>query len=387
MENILLTGGGTLGPVVPLLAVGQKLCGQGDDIQLYWLGTYKGPERKLISKYNIEYQPIASAKMRRYVSLYWLIDPFRFMKGIVQAWYYLRKWQVDIVLTAGGYVSVPVAMIAKLMKIPVLVHQQDVLPGIANKMMSGFASKITVALEENKKAFGGAETEVVGNPVRQEIAKIKEQSEELNNKLFEKYDLRRDLPILFVLGGGTGSDQINELIWGSLDELTKICQIIHITGKNKKISLPKKVNTDTMDSLVPETRSFAALFGRDNSNYHPFEFLDNTAEVYTVSDIVIARAGFSTLTELSHLGKPAIIIPISHSHQVANAKYFKDNEAIEMVEYSEKILGDEVKDFVGRVKSLIKNKDRQIELGKNIHKALMTDTGSKLAEVVREMLR
>ncbi len=318
------------------------------------MGTHAGPERKIVEKTGIEFKAIASGKLRRYFDLRNILDLIKINLGFWQAFFTILKFKPDVILSAGGFVSVPVALAGWLLYVPVIIHQQDVHPGLANKLMAPFSTKITVALDISLKNFSKKKTVLVGNPIRQGL-RNKEYG--LSNK---KLEFNNNLPILLVTGGGTGALAINKLIWESLDELTKFCNIIHLTGKNKN-----------NNKII-------------NNNYKNFEFLKNEMfDAINTANLVISRAGMSSLTELAYLKKPVIIIPIPNSHQEDNAKYFANKKSCIYLE-QKKLTSIKL---VQEVKNLLYNKNKQKELSENINKIFIDSSGEKIIKEILDTIK
>ncbi len=296
-----------MGSVSPLLAIVDEMRHQrpGKD-QFLWVGTMTGPEKVVIENYGIPFMAIAAGKFRRYLSVENFFDIFRVFKGYRQVKKILRKFQPNVVLTAGSYVSVPVAKAAARLKIPYTVHQQDVLPGLANKLMAKNAMLITVTFPEHVRQFDSKKTVFTGNPVRPEILRGDRA------RAREVFGLREEIPTLLVMGGGTGAIFLNEMVIGGLGELSKHYQIIHITGDNKAIAEAK------LPVLPPFQRQ----------RYKQYSFLiEDMKDAYALADLVICRSSASTASELALLGKAVLFVPIPDSHQVQNAVFFKKNNA------------------------------------------------------------
>jgi len=344
--RVILTGGGTLGPVTPLLAVAYALRSKNPDVKFLWIGTRKGPERKLVREKKINYKAIFSGKWRRYLSLRNFFDLFLIIFGGIQSFFILLRYKPDIIVSAGGFVAVPVCWAGWLLRIPIIIHQQDIQKGLANSLCASFAKKITTAFEKSLRDFPKEKTTWVGNPVRQEITEgSKEQG-------IKRFNLLKNVPTLLVLGGGTGSEFINRLILESLPELTDFCQIIHITG--------------------------GRIEARLKDRYHSYKFLGREmANAYAVSDIIISRAGMGVLSELSALGKPSILLPLT-GHQEKNAMYFAEEDGA-VVLRERGLMKDK---FIGEVKGLLEDTGRQRELGENIRKIFPKNAAENLAEVV-----
>ncbi len=290
--KILFSGGGTLGPVTPLLALYENLKDQSEH-EFLWVGTKNGPEKKLVDHEGIRFFILPESKLRRYFSLQTFTDIFLFLGAFFQSIVLLKKEKPDVCISAGGYVSVPIHWAAILLGIPTWIHQQDVVVGLANRLMSAGATLITLALEKTVSKFPKEKTQLLGNPVRPSIFLGSRE------EAFRVFSLDPHLPVIFATGGGTGSEKINVLVAQLAFELSDQVQIIHLTGKERK----------TLEPTMPL------------SHYHTYEFLDDTmALAYAAADIVISRGGFGTLSELSALSKAAIVIPKT-GHQEENIAF------------------------------------------------------------------
>ncbi|MFH1522262.1 MAG: undecaprenyldiphospho-muramoylpentapeptide beta-N-acetylglucosaminyltransferase [Patescibacteria group bacterium] len=366
VKKILLTGGGTGGSVSPLLAIvdeiqnAKTLSVKGDTECQYdflWLGTKDGPEREMVKKVGIEFKTIAGGKLRRYFSWKNFIDVFKVKIGFFQAIFIILKWKPGLVMSAGSFISVPVIWAAWLLRVKVLIHQQDARPGLANKLMAPFADKITVTFKDSLMHYGKKAT-WIGNPVRLSIDDCRLTIE----KIKKYFNLDKGMPVVLMVGGGTGAKAINELIYQSLDELVKFCQVVHVTGKNKKIQ--KHKNTKT--------------------NYYTYEFLDaqKMAGALRVADVVVSRCGLGLLTELSYLGKPSILIPMPDTHQEDNAKIFKEKEAAIVLDQSELT----AEEFIDNIKKLLNDKILRELLGKNISDVMKKEANERMVKIVEHLV-
>ncbi len=358
--KILLTGGGTIGSVSPLLAIISKLKEKGIKTDSLFLGSYHGAEKELVKNHNISYQPIFSGKLRRYFSFKNFIDPIFIFLGFIQSFFIILKFKPDVIISAGSFTSVPVVWAGWIFKIPSLAHQQDVTAGLANKLMAKAAVKITVTFEKSLKDFPENKAVWTGNPSRFNLAH--KDSEDTKRKARAFFHLENNLPVILVIGGGTGALSLNKLIIKGLLELTKFYQIIHLTGKDKnplsKIHYP-------------------------SSNYHPYEFL--TKEMlgaFLVADLIICRAGMGTLTEISLLGKPAIIIPMPLSHQEKNAEIFVEKNAALVL--NEINLTPEI--LTEQIKNLLNDKTGRENFSKNVRNVIKGGGEEKIAEEILNLL-
>lgn len=360
--KILLSGGGTLGSVTPLIAIVEALESRSSPTQkfeFYWLGTRRGTEKELVKKYNIKFKPIFSGKLRRYFSLLNFIDPILIVFGFFQSLIVLNRFKPDIVLSAGSYVSVPVVWAASLLGNPILIHQQDIETGLANKLMARFAKKITVTFEQSLKEFPADKIIWTGNPVRADIFRGDKE------RAIIKFNLEKDLPAILIMGGGTGAKTLNDLVSKIIPELAGFCQIIHLTGRDKSVNI----------KWIDE---------KNRNRYHQYEFLtDDLRDAYAVSQIVVSRAGLGTLTELANLEKPTILIPLPETHQEINANYFKDKNAAVVLNQSE--LTPEM--FLFEIKKLLTDENRQQILAGNMAKIIKKHAVSAIIDIIFNIVR
>ncbi|MFH1662143.1 MAG: undecaprenyldiphospho-muramoylpentapeptide beta-N-acetylglucosaminyltransferase [Candidatus Falkowbacteria bacterium] len=353
--KILLTGGGTGGSVTPLLAIIDKINIQYPISNILWLGTKNGPEKNMLKNYkNIKFKYIFSGKLRRYFSFRNFIDPFFIILGFFQSLAIMLIWRPNLVMSAGSFVSVPVVWASWILRVPVLIHQQDARPGLANKLMAPFAKVITVTFEKSLRDYGNKAV-WLGNFIRKEFNDYKISK----NDAIKKLGLNNNKPIILVIGGGTGASVINKLIEKNLSSLTKFCQILHIVGKNKKSDI------------------------KYENNYHPFEFMhiDGLIKMYTASDIVISRAGMGSLTELSYLGKSSILIPMPNSHQEDNARIFKEKNAAIVLD-QKKLTPEKL---TNEIKKLLDNKMLRDKLSNNIKTVIKKGAWERIIKIIEKL--
>ena len=297
MKRIVLTGGGTAGHVTPCIALLPQLKQEGYEIE--YIGSYNGIERKLIEEYNIPYHGISSGKLRRYFDPKNFSDPFKVMKGYLEACKILKQLQPDIVFSKGGFVTVPVVMAAKKNKIPVIIHESDMTPGLANKLALPSASKVCVNFPETMNYLPADKAVLTGTPIRKELFS--------GNKVrgLDFCGFTANKPMLLVVGGSTGSRAINEIIRGMLPTLLRDYQIVHLCGKGN------------LDERFTDTQG-----------YSQFEYIKaELSDLLAAADLVISRAGANAICELLALRKPNILIPLpaasSRGDQILNAESFE----------------------------------------------------------------
>lgn len=298
MKRIVLTGGGTAGHVTPNMALVPKLIDEGYNI--YYIGSYEGMEKKLIEDIGVTYYGISSGKLRRYFDIKNFSDPFRVIKGFFEAKKILKKLRPDVVFSKGGFVTVPVVIAAKQLHIPVIIHESDMTPGLANKLSIPSASKVCCNFPETVKLLPEGKAVLTGSPIREELFTGKcEEGLRLCGFTEEK-------PVLLVIGGSLGSVAINNAIRSNIDALLEKYQIIHLCGRN---------NLDE------------SLEGREG--YKQFEYVkDELKHYFACANVVVSRAGANAICELLALRKPNILIPLgleaSRGDQILNAESFEN---------------------------------------------------------------
>ncbi len=357
--KILLSGGGSGGPVSPVLAVAEEIKKLKPKTKFLFVGTKKGPERGMVEALHIPFTTVPAAKWRRYVSLKNLLSPFILFFGLVKSLLIVAKFRPDYVFSAGGFVAVPVCWAAWIFGAKIIIHQQDARIGLANKLITPMAHKITAAFEGTAKMFfsgsglfGGKlkpAADWVGNPVRADLLTNAHNAS-------KKFGLTDNLPTLLVLTGATGSNQINLLIKESLPQLVRSFQVVHQTGKGK----------NNIQSKDP--------------NYHPYELLDfpDYAWILRKSHIVIARAGLSTLTELSALAKTSIVIPMPNTHQEDNGKILRYTESAVVLTGRDAT----AENLVRIINKLKFDLNLSSALSINIHKLMPHNAAAKIAKLI-----
>lgn len=353
--KVLLSGGGTLGPVTPLLGVAEHWRAHNHNVDLVWVGTVKGPEASLVTAQDIRFISIASVKIPRYFTFYWFTAPFRLIYALIEAWNVLKQEQPDVIVTAGGYVSVPLVVLGRLKGIRSWVHQQDVLPGLANKIMARFATKISVTFPASHDAFPSGKTETTGNAVR--LSMLNGSRE----RALKKFGLSDDRKTLMVLGGGGGASWINESVSAIAGDLTKKWQVLHVTGRDKYHMVNVSDRHYVAEPLIN----------------------DGMDDAYAAADVVLCRAGLGTMTELAAVGKPAIVIPIPDSHQEMNAFHLYEHQAalvLDQTETTPQIL-------LSSIRTVMDNEDIQLRFAANMKLSFPKDGTKKIAEGVLELAK
>lgn len=330
MKKIMLTGGGTAGHVTPNLALLPSLKEQGYEI--LYVGSYQGIEKKLIEGAGIPYKGISSGKLRRYFDIKNFSDPFRVVKGYAEALRIIKAFKPDVVFSKGGFVAVPVVLAAKHYKVPTIIHESDITPGLANKICIPSARNVCCNFPETLSYLPKEKAVLTGSPIRAELL----QGDRLSGLQFTH--LSPDRPVILIIGGSLGSVKVNTAVRSILPQLLETFQVIHICGKE---------HLD--DSLI------------GTPGYVQYEYVDKPLKhLFAAADIVISRAGANSICELLALRKPNLLIPLSaaasRGDQILNAKSFQKQGFSAVLE--EESLTDET--LYQEIKTLYDNRQTYI---------------------------
>lgn len=297
MKTIVFTGGGSAGHVTPNIALMHKLKELGWEIK--YIGSATGIEKDIIEREGVPFYPISSGKLRRYFDLKNFKDPFRVMKGVYESYRLLRRLKPAIVFSKGGFVSVPVVMGSRMNKVPVIIHESDMTPGLANKLSIPLATKVCVTFPESMQHVNKEKAVLTGLPIREHIRSGKA------SQGYQLCDFHKQKPVILIMGGSLGSQVINQAVRGSLPRLLEQFQIVHLCGKGN------------ISAELSGTRG-----------YKQFEYLnEELPDVLAMTDLVISRAGATSIYEFLGLEKPMLLIPLSlqasRGDQILNAKSFQ----------------------------------------------------------------
>ena len=298
MKKIILTGGGTAGHVTPNIALIPELKKRGYEI--HYIGSYTGIEKQLIEEdKSIKYYGISSGKLRRYFDVKNFTDPFRVLKGFQEAKAIIKDIKPDVVFSKGGFVTVPVVIAADKCKVPCIIHESDMTPGLANKICIPHAVKVCTNFPEAANGIGHDKAVVTGTPIRKEMFS--------GNKIagLDFLGFTANKPVLMVVGGSLGAAAINVLIRDALPDLLTKYQVVHLCGKGK----------------VDESL-------KDVEGYRQFEYIKKEmADLMAAADLIVSRAGANAICEILALNKPNLLIPLpaasSRGDQELNAESFE----------------------------------------------------------------
>ncbi len=319
--KIVFTGGGSGGHFYPIMAIAQALRESLDqegifDVELFFVSD-DPYDQKLLDENNIIFRRNKTGKLRLYLSLRNVLDIFTTIGGIFRALRILYKIYPDVVFSKGAYPSFPVTLAARLLRIPVIIHESDSVPGKANKFAGSFAKRIAVSFPDAADFFPPHKVALTGNPIRKELL------EPIAENAHESFGFKPELPTLFIIGGSQGAQLINEMMLVAGPEIINSYQIIHQIGE-------KNINTfkATMDIILekhPHKNRYVMM---------PYLNTEQMRVAFASADIVISRGG-STLFEIAAWGKPSIIIPITKTngdHQRKNAFAYARMGACEVIE-------------------------------------------------------
>lgn len=353
-KRILFTGGGTAGHVIVNLALIPYFQNEGWKID--YIGSKTGIERELIENISdVTYYPISTGKLRRYMSLENLKDPFKVLKGTIDAWNIIRKTKPNIIFSKGGFVSVPVVVAARFRRVQTIIHESDYTPGLANKLATPFAKKVLTTFPETVKYLPEKKALHVGAVIREELF----QGDK--NRGYQLTNFTEDKKVLLIMGGSIGSQKINEMIRTNLTELLNTYQIIHICGK------------DNVDDTINE------------SGYIQFEYVnEELRDIFAITDIVISRAGANAIFEFLALKLPMILIPLSlaasRGDQIDNAKSFA-RKGLAHVLFEENLTAESLLEGINQLEKDIPN------LKKNMEKYSSETSRERVIELIEQMAK
>lgn len=323
--RILFTGGGTAGHVIPAVPVMRALAGQGAVVG--FVGSRSGLEEDLLRGESVVYFGIASGKLRRYFSMENLLDAFRVLRGIWDALLVVRRFRPDVVFSKGGFVSFPLVLAAWLRGVPVVAHESDLTPGLANRLALPFIHTLCVNFPDTRPRRFSGRVSYTGTPVRQALL---DGDAGRGRALL---GVQAATPILLVTGGSLGADAINAVVRRALPELTADMHVVHVCGPGK-------------------------LSGERQPGYSEFEYVrQEWGDLLAAADLVVSRAGANTLYELLALGKINLLIPLSRrasrGDQIENAAYAESRG------YSRVIMEEEltVTTLVATVREMLTDRD------------------------------
>lgn len=359
MKTIAFVGGGTLGPVTPLIAVAKAIAKwkmENGKMEFVWFGTANGPERAVVEAEGFRFIPITVAKLPRHLSLKLLTFPFDLRQSRLESRKALLELKPNVVVTAGGFTGVPVVKEAAKLGIPCVMHQLDKVPGLSNRAIAKLCTSVTTSFAYDKSPFGSVASDRIATPVRFLTTDLPTRKDAC-----QRFGFDAQKPVVVIIGGGTGASSLNKAVNARLDKWLAFTQVLHVTGKGK-------------------------IGARaDRPGYVVREFLDvnGMKDAYAVADFVVTRAGIGALSEIASLSKPSMIIPIPGNQQEENARAFHRAKA---GYYFKQDQEDFSGVLVGIVKQTLMDKAQCTQMGEAAHAFFPTDDGTALAERIMKMI-
>ncbi len=318
--RILISGGGTGGHIYPALAVASELR-ERYGAELLFIGDANGLETRIVPAAGVPFAAISAGKLRRYLSARTFTDLGRIPLGMAQAYQHARRFRPDAAFTSGGYVSVPAGFAARLCGAPLVMHQQDVSPNLANRLLTPIASHITVSFAASLSYFPQGMTTLEGNPVREEVMRAARLDPA---QARARFGLDAAAPVVLVTGGSQGARRLNQVVAAALPRLLPRCQVLHVSGELTYEAT--RAQAEQALASQPELRSRYALF--------PY-LKTEMPEALAACDVALCRSGAATLAELAIIGRASVLVPLppgfTGSPQAVNAAMFQQAGAAEMI--------------------------------------------------------
>lgn len=368
IKRMILSGGGTGGHIYPALALYRRLKEVNPQLEVLYVGTEKGLESTIVPKEGIPFSSVEIQGIKRSLSLENVKAIWLMMTSTQRAKKIIREFEPDIVIGTGGYVCAPVLLAAAQEKIPTLIHEQNSVAGITNKFLARFVDKIAISFPEVEKDFSRYSQKVVltGNPRGQEVVQTSSERE----ILAQQFGLNEELPTILVFGGSRGAPAINQASLAAIKYWQhKDYQVIIATGASH------------FEELAKESQ-FKDL---EDSNIRVVPYIDNMPAVFQAIDLVVCRSGATTLTELTALGLPSVLIPspyVTNNHQEHNAMALVHQQAAKMIKETD-LTAENIFEITDK---LITTPLELRGMAKNAQLLGITDASERIIQTMEEML-
>jgi UDP-N-acetylglucosamine--N-acetylmuramyl-(pentapeptide) pyrophosphoryl-undecaprenol N-acetylglucosamine transferase len=362
--RIVVSGGGTGGHIYPALALIREIQKTDKNAEFLYIGTEKGLESNIVPRESIAFRSIHITGFRRKLSFENVKTVYRFLKGVRDSKRILKEFKADIVIGTGGYVCGPVVYAAAKLGIPTIIHEQNSIPGLTNKFLSRYVDRIGICFEEAESYFPKEKVVLTGNPRASEVV----GQDGIKGRL--SAGLKINQPAVLIFGGSRGAKPLNEAVLKSLTELgSKPYQVLYITG----------------EVHYEEVRKEVELIGNpENVNIKPF--IHNMPEVLAGIDLTVARAGATTLAELTSLGIPSILIPspyVTDNHQEKNALALSSHGAAELL-LEKELTGPKL---IEQIDSILMDQEKLSQMKKAAKKLGMPDAAARLYSLMKELVK
>jgi UDP-N-acetylglucosamine--N-acetylmuramyl-(pentapeptide) pyrophosphoryl-undecaprenol N-acetylglucosamine transferase len=362
--KIAVSGGGTGGHIYPALALIREIQKQHNDTQVLYIGTLNGLESKIVPKENIPFKSIHITGFRRKLSFENVKTVLRFIKGVRDSRKILKEFKPDIVVGTGGYVCGPVVYAAAKLRIPTIIHEQNSVPGLTNKFLSRYVDRIAICFEQARDFFPREKTVFTGNPRASEVL----NQDGIKGRL--SIGLSTTMPSVLIFGGSRGAKPINEAVIKSLPEFAgKPYQVLYVTG----------------DVHYDEVKKEVELVGNPK-NVVIKPFIHNMPEVLAGMDLVVSRAGATTLAEITSLGIPSVLIPspyVTNNHQEKNASSLSEHGAAKVL-LEKDLTGNSL---ITNIDRILLNKEILKEMKVNSKKIGVPDSASRMYNMMKEVIK
>lgn len=365
----ILSGGGTGGHIYPAVAIAKEIRKQYRDAEILFIGTERGLERSIVPKEGFTLSTIKVRGFERKLSLGNVLAVTESFTSLFRVSKIIREFKPDIVIGTGGYVCGSVLLAAALMNVPTLIHEQNAFPGVTNKILAKLVDVVAVNFAEAKKYFPkNDKVKVTGNPIRSDMLSIS------RDEGLKEFGFSGDLPVVFVVGGSRGAKRLNEsvLLMAKQCLSRKNFQMLHMTGETQYDDIMKKYNSE---GIAMDTKYLSVM-----------PYLHNMPHALAASDIIISRCGASTLSEITALGKPSILIPYPYAtdnHQEYNARALEKNGAAVVIlerDLSADLLYSEVADMLNKPEKVDRMKMKSRELGRSDAAYMIVKTAEGLVQ-------
>lgn len=366
--KVVIAAAGTGGHINPGLAIANKIMEKEPNSKVIFIGTPRGLENDLVPRAGFELKTINAYGIKRKISLENVKRLCDTIKSVGEAKKILKNFKPDVVIGTGGYICVSVGLAANMLKIPLVLHESNAYPGVAVKLLAKKSAKVLLGFEDAKaRISSNGNVVVTGTPSK--IKEIKMSNADKFNKR-EELKIKQNLPLVLVFGGSQGSNSINKALLGIIqNNLNKNYQIMWAVGKENY----EKVKKDLVEHNID-------IENIENAKIVPYIY--NMQEAMEVSDLVVARSGAMTITEISILGKPAIFIPYpfaTENHQEYNAKVLANIGAAKII--LDKNLG--YVNLNNTINSIIENKDKLKQMGEKAKSVAKKDVEEKIYQQIK----
>ena len=368
--KILIAGGGTGGHLFPAVAIAQEFKMKDNSGRILFVGTEKGIESRVVPREGFEIRFISAEGLKGRGILKKVKSVCKLPIGIMQSIKILKDYKPDIVIGVGGYASGPIGIASVLLGYPLVIQEQNLFPGVTNKILGRFADLIFTSFEETEKFFNKEKVHLTGNPIRKGIAESESEDKEFELKFHAKVSNLKPLKFtLLIFGGSQGAHSINKAMVDGLEYLAKFKDsifVIHQTG-------------------VTDLEFVKKFYEKMGFESEVVPFINNMADSYKKADLIICRAGATTISEITACGKAAVLIPFpfaANNHQEMNARILKENGEAEMI--IEKDLNGEM--LANKILFLMQSRTRLLEMERESKKMGKPDAAKEIVEYCYEYL-